>query len=320
MQYSAALPAAVLRKPSPEARKNINQLSKADPKSFLEQLAWSWLIIIAGVSAAVYFDNVLVSLLTIFIIAGRQNTFGLLMHEQTHYLGLKSRWGDVIADLLVSYPLLFLSVKSYARVHLTHHKQCLTEADPDLVHKSGEDWCFPMKASRLVWLLLRDTLGLSLISTMLGLNRKTGALNIKRLGPDHAWLTWVYFAVWAALFNWTHSWHIFLLYWLLPLCTILQGFVRLGAICEHVYILNAPLPTSTAVIIPTWWENLISPSLNFLYHIYHHYFPGVPFARLPQVHALFVKEGLVEEKHVFKSIFSYLRFLVSMPTLQMQPQ
>src|SRR5262245_26285158 len=166
MHYSAPLPASVLCKPSalsPEARKKITQLSKADPKGFLIQCAWSWLLIIASISAAVYFDNVLVNLLTILIVAGRQNTFGLLMHEQTHYLGLKSRWGDLIADLLVCYPLLFVSVKSYARVHLTHHKRFLTEGDPDLLLKSGEDWCFPMKAPRLAWLLLRDTLGLSLI-------------------------------------------------------------------------------------------------------------------------------------------------------------
>jgi hypothetical protein len=66
----------------------------------------------------------------------------------------------------------------------------------------------------------------------------------------------------------------FLLYWLLPLLTIMQVIVRWGAICEH------------------------------------HYFPGIPFSSLPKVHEIFQREGLINELNVFHGNLSYLRFLL----------
>jgi fatty acid desaturase len=291
------------------AKQKIAQWSRPNARRFLFETAKSWLIIAVAIAVAIKADSVLVTALAILVVAGQQLKFGLLLHEQAHYLGLKSRWGDLIADVLVCYPLIFVSVKNYARVHLAHHKNYFVSGDPDLVRKSGADWNFPMGRWRLLRLFLKDLLGLNLIQTVIGKNVREGTVEIKRRGPDYPWLRIVYLASWAAIFTVTQSWSIFFLYWLLPLVTILQAFIRLGAICEHVYIANAPLETSTAIILPTWWESLIFPHLNFFYHVYHHYFPNVPFSRLPDVHALFQGEGLVREECVFTSILSYCQFI-----------
>jgi fatty acid desaturase len=296
---------------SSESRKRISQLSRPDPIGYAWRILKTWLTIVIAAYAAVHFHNFLVTLLVIFVVAGRQLALGLLMHEQAHYLGIKSRWGDLIANCFVAYPLLFVSVESYARVHLTHHKFYFSDRDPDLIRKSGKDWTFPMKLTSLLLLFLTDLFALNLIKTVIGKNIKIGTLNIKRLGPSYPWLKFIYLALAATIFTFTHSWNIFLLYWLLPLLTVLQVFIRVGAICEHVYIPNAPLETSTAIIIPSWWESLIFPHLNFFYHIYHHYFSAVPFSRLPEVHRLFVKEGLIKNQYVFKSIIQYFRLLTS---------
>ena len=296
---------------SSESRKRISQLSRPVPIRYAWGILKTWLTIAIAICAAVHFQNLFVSLLVILIVAGRQLALGFLMHEQAHYLGIKSRWGDLIANCFVAYPLLVVSVEDYARVHLTHHKFYFSDRDPDLLRKSGRHWTFPMKLSRLLFLFLTDFFALNLIKTVVGKNKKIGTLNVKRLSPSYPWLKFVYLAVSATFFTFTHSWNIFLLYWLLPLLTVLQVFIRVGAICEHVYIPTAPLETSTAIIIPSWWESLIFPHLNFFYHIYHHYFPGVPFSHLPEVHRIFVKEGLVKDEHVFKSIIEYFNLLTS---------
>ena len=77
---------------------------------------------------------------------------------------------------------------------------------------------------------------------------------------------------------------------------VLPVIVRFSAICEHKYnVLGGKLEESTATIILSWWERMLLPRLHFNYHIYHHYYPGVAFTNLPNVHALFEKEGLVDK-------------------------
>jgi fatty acid desaturase len=67
---------------------------------------------------------------------------------------------------------------------------------------------------------------------------------------------------------------------------------------------------STPIIIPRWWERLLLPNLNFTYHIYHHWYPRIPFIYLTDVHAIFDREGLVENKNVFHGYVPYLRYLL----------
>jgi fatty acid desaturase len=44
-------------------------------------------------------------------------------------------------------------------------------------------------------------------------------------------------------------------------------------------------------------------------HPYHHFFPGVSFSKLPLVHEIYVREGLVNHEHVFVGYNSYLKFI-----------
>jgi fatty acid desaturase len=307
----ASLPIEGWKKLSTEGRKKISLMSKPDTARFVFEIAKNWLIITGTIAVAVYSKNIFVSFFAIMIIAGRQNIFGLLMHEQAHYLGIKSRWGDTLTNLFVCYPLLVVSVATYARIHLTHHKYFFTEKDPDIIRKSGKNWTFPMPVWDLMVIFIKDISSLNLIKTIAGKNQKENTLNIKRLGPSYPWLRLAYFIAWVIFLTFTHGWTIFLIYWILPLVTFLQVFVRLGAICEHVYIPEAQLEETTAIIVPTFLESLFYPHLNFFYHVYHHYFPGVPFNRLPEVHKIFLAESLVKEEHIFNSIFKYIKFLVT---------
>ena len=301
---------------SAEARQQIARLNGPRPQRFLLEIGKIWATIAAAIMIAVYCHNILVSVAAIIIIGGRQNSLGLMMHEQAHYLGLKSRWGDLITSLLVCYPLLVVNVAGYARIHLTHHRFFFTDKDPDIIRKAGRDWAFPMTRGRLAWLFARNLLGLDIIQTIIGKNRKHTLPKLKRLGPTHGWTQVLFVIVLATVLTLTHGWAVFLIYWLLPLVTLLQAFVLLGAMCEHVYVKGVSLETSTAIIIPTWWERMIFNDYNFFYHVYHHYFPGVAFANLPQIHDIYVREGLVREDRIFYGIYRYLGFLTAQPQVE----
>ena len=123
-----------------------------------------------------------------------------------------------------------------------------------------------------------------------------------------------FYAVAAIVLTATNLWAVFLIYWLLPLATVLQVIVRWGAICEHKYnLINPSLPESTPIIELRWWDKLLLPNLNFTMHIYHHWYPRVPYADLPRVHEIYKREGLVADENVFHGYWAYLRFLLVGP-------
>jgi fatty acid desaturase len=137
---------------------------------------------------------------------------------------------------------------------------------------------------------------------------------VNRLGVHPRWARPVFYIVLSAILTLTGGWKLFLIYWLLPLFTVLQVIVRWGAICEHEY--NRPgarVAESTPLIVLPWWQKLLLPNLNWTFHLYHHYFPGIAFNNLPRVHALFCKYGLVDEGAVFRGYGAYFRYLVGKP-------
>lgn len=293
---------------SKQAHEEIQELSGARPREFLIQAGGAWGVIIMVIVLAIHIDSIWMTLLAIPIIATRFNILGLLVHEQVHQLGLRGRYGDILANVLVAYPI-GITVEDYARVHLSHHKYYFTEDDPDFIRKSRLDWTFPMTAWQLVKLLLSDLSGIGFYRILKGKQLKNKAVH-NRLHPTPQWLRPVFYTITAVLLTYFKAWPLFLIYWMLPLISFMPLIVRLGAICEHVYgQQGASIIESSPLIILNWWEKLILPNLNFTFHAYHHFFPGVAWCRLPKVHKIFKQENLVNEDAIFHGYFSYLKYL-----------
>jgi fatty acid desaturase len=309
------LPAAVAddsrKHLSPAARAEIKDLMRPDPWHFVFQVVLTWGTIVAVVALAEYLQSVWATALAVVVVATRMNVLGLLMHEQAHRIGFRSRFGDYFCNFTCACPLL-LTVEGYRRVHLTHHQCYFTPADPDYRRKQGRDWTFPKRVWELAKLFLLD---LSLVSLVRTIRSKGGdGFEGSRNGRLPLWVRLLYYAAWAAFLTWAQLWVVFLIYWLLPLATVLQLIVRWGAICEHKYNLIDPsLGESTPIIEPRWWERLLLPNLNFTLHVYHHYYPVIPYAKLPRVHEIFRREGLVNEANVFRGYWPYLRLLLGKP-------
>ena len=296
---------------SPAARREIMAMSGARPARFAAELAFTWLSIAALIAAGVWFDNLAVTLLCAFLVATRQMALALLLHEQVHRLGWRSKYADWIINVFAVFPLFVTTVEDYAKVHLSHHKYCFTKDDPDFIRKSGPEWTFPMTRRQLAGIVLRDLAGMNVIRLIRG-KKAHATAEFTRRHPTPQWLRIGFFVSVAALLTVVGGWTTFLVYWVLPLLTVTQVLVRWVAVSEHEYnIDNGAMHETTPLLQLTWWQKIVFPDLNFGLHVYHHMHPGVSFGNLPKVHAIYKREELVDDSAIFYGQGAYLKFLVS---------
>jgi fatty acid desaturase len=101
----------------------------------------------------------------------------------------------------------------------------------------------------------------------------------------------------------------FALYWVIPLFTWLVMIMRIRSIAEHSALENgdaayAQTRTTRAALL----ERIFLAPKNVNYHIEHHFFPSVPFHRLPKLHALLLtKPGFSEGAHQTDTYWGVLR-------------
>ncbi len=295
---------------SPATRSEIAALNGARPWAFTFQLVYAWVVIVGIVAWAVYMDTIWATAIAVLVVATRHNVLGLLVHEQAHLLGYRGKYGDLVVNLFAGYPLLVLTVEGYAQVHLAHHRDYFTEKDPDFLRKSGEEWSFPKTPFETAKIFLADILGINTIKLIRGKKPVSSEMAFARRHRVPKWVRPLYYIVLISVLTLTHAWGLFLLYWVLPIVTVSQVIVRWGAVCEHKYNLpGASVAESTPLIVLSWWERLLLPNLNFAMHPYHHYFPGVSYSRLPRIHEIYCREGLVNHDNVFRGYGAYLRFI-----------
>ena len=295
-----------------QVRMEVLKLSGPKARPFIIQLVMAWAVIATAIFSATYFKSWWVSILAILAVSSRQNILGLLVHEQAHKLGIRGMKGDLFTNIFAAYPLLVLSVENYAKVHLTHHKYYFTEKDPDHLRKSGKDWHVPFAKKNLARLFLQDISGLSTIKFIAGKNAVAKATEFDRDRPTPKFVRIGFLLTLVATLTFTQTWSIFLLYWVLPLLTFTQLIVRWGALTEHVYNTGGSnVEENSPLIIPGFLDRLLIPNLNFSFHVYHHWYPGVSFSQLPRVHQIFLENDLIDKSKVFYGYFDYFKFLIS---------
>lgn len=296
---------------SPVSRREILALSGARPARFGLELVWTWSVIGALIALGVNAHNVIVSAVCVLLIGTRQMALALLLHEQVHRLGWRSKYADWTINVFAVFPLFVTTVEDYAKVHLSHHKYCFTKDDPDFLRKAGDEWTFPMRPAKLLGIVARDITGMNIVRLIRG---KTAhkTTEFTRRHPTPAWLRIGFFVAAASALTAVGGWSVFLVYWMLPILTVTQVMVRWIAICEHEYnVEHGIIAETTPLIVLRWWQKLLAPDLNFGLHAYHHMHPGVSFANLPKVHKIYQREGLVDESAIFRGQGAYLRYLVS---------
>jgi fatty acid desaturase len=292
----------------------LRALSALSPARALGAIAVEWLGIGLTIAGASRVDAWPVTILAIVLIGARQHALTVISHDASHFRLLPSRsLNDWVGNLFLAWPT-FISVQGFRHYHGPHHRFLNEPGDGnrELWHTHDRDgrlvpeWRYPKTRLGLAWKILRRVGSLTGVFWMLrGL---VGGFLFGVSVPAQI----VRVLLWAALFvvlSWTHTWRGFLLYWVVPYCTwhVAAQYMRL--VCEHSAVRSSePRYAQTRSTIPGWLGRLLLLPRNIGYHLEHHFYPSVPFYRLPALHArLLLQPGFVKHASVNHSVWASLR-------------
>src|SRR5580704_6595514 len=285
-------------------REELRDLSALSPPRSTFHILAEWTLIFAAICLCQRHFSLVAYLLTVAFIGARQHALLILMHDGVHYRLFRGRrLNDWTAEIILAWPNL-ISARAYRRNHFAHHRYLNTAQDPDWARR------------------LRDLSGLGAIYylklALMLLSRDTGVSRgflIARYG---------FYAVVIAMLAWFGMLHLLLMYWFVPLFTWMTMIFRVRSIAEHSAIegrANAYAQTrSTGASL---LEHIFVAPKNVNYHIEHHFYPSVPFYRLPELHrVLMSKSDFKDSVHVTRSYLGVLRECLGDPhsILSMRPR
>lgn len=273
----------------------IRELSQLNPAMSVGHLVLEWTLIVLIAVVAWRYLNAVTYAVAVVLIGARQHSLIVLMHEGAHYRLLPNRaWNDRVAELFTAFPFFLFTMRDYRRNHFPHHRYLNTERDPDWVRKKGRIWTFPQSRVALAGLLVRDLVGFGFAQFLLA------TLKLPRRRSDE-----LAFSVARCAFNvlipvmFASSGLAvpFLLFWVVPMVTWMQVAFHIRSIAEHLGIQRAPGPFShTRTVLATRLDRLLLGCKNVNFHLEHHLYPGVPFYRLPKLHALLMAQPAYREQ------------------------
>ena len=289
-------------------KEELRELSDLSPIRSIFHIVGEWMLILGAVYLCQRFFNPVLYLLTVAFIGARQHALLILMHDGVHYrLFRDRRLNDWTAEIILGWPNL-ISARAYRRNHFAHHRYLNTSEDPDWARRQGDaSWVFPMRWRRLAMLLIRDASGLGAIFYLMLVR----TLLSRDAGVSRGFLAarYGFYAAVIAVFAWFGALHLLLMYWFVPLFTWLIAIFRVRSIAEHSAIegrANAYAQTrSTRASV---LEHVFVAPKNVNYHIEHHFYPSVPFYRLPELHrVLMSKSEFKDSVHLTRSYLGVLR-------------
>lgn len=279
MSGSVPLPAVSL------AKDELRQLSRLIPSRGFAVVALQWLIIAAAIAVAKMAASWPATIAAIVVIATRQHALAVLMHDAAHHLLHRNKLvNDLAGNVFLSFPLL-ISTHRYRVHHLLHHRYLNTEQDPDNAKRIG-----PGTRRELMWQLLADLAGINALKTL------TIISHFGLIGPlfkpaDTAdglplldkRLAIGFLIATAAVLAASGIWIDALIYWVVPMVTVLTPILHLRALAEHggcadTHDLNAARTVDAGLI-----ERLLLVPCNVHYHLEHHLYPSIPFYHLPEL-------------------------------------
>lgn len=271
--------------------REIRRLSRLSPGRALAAIALEWLVLASAIVVATRVDAWPVSVLAIVLIGARQHALMILAHDAAHFRLLPGRkLNDWVGNVFLAWPA-FISVQGFRHFHGDHHRFLNREGDGNRklwnTHDGrGEptpEWTYPKTRGQFVLKLARRACGPTGLGWMLRGLVGGFAFGVSPLAQVVRVLLWAGLAWLLTRFG---GWSAFLLYWVVPYCTwhVLVQYLRL--IGEHSAIhADDPRYAETRTTIPGWLGRLLFLPRNIGYHLEHHWYPSVPFYRLPELHA-----------------------------------
>ena len=254
---------------------------------------------------------VLVMLLALIVIAGRQLCLAIMMHDAAHgTLFANKRLNQLVGTWLCAKPI-WNDLNHYRPYHLQHHAKTSSDEDPDRCLIAD----LPTTKASLMRKFLRDILGLTGLKFLVGrllmdleVLQWSVTNNIVKI-PQQTRSWWNYpiallknsygmlitngviFAILASLgYAWLYS------LWVLAYITPFPLFIRIRNMAEHACTQRSSnmfdnTRTTHAGLIA---RATVAP-LRVNYHREHHLMAGVPYFNLPVMHKILLEKGKVEQ-------------------------
>ncbi|NUN16582.1 MAG: fatty acid desaturase family protein [Myxococcales bacterium] len=294
-------------------KQELQAFSRISPFQAAFGITVEWAGILTAILLAEWAATLWVTLPAIVWIGSRQHALLVIAHDAAHFRLLPNRtWNDWVGNVLLAWPM-FISVQGFRHFHGAHHKYLAAEGDGnrelwgthDKTGNVTKEWLYPKSTGALVGKILWRAAGFTGLFWML-----RGIVGGFQFGMSPAAkaarLVWLGIAVW--LFTITETWLGFVVYWAIPYCTwhIAVQYIRL--ICEHSNVPGRNEYSLTRTTQTTWFERLFFLPHHVGLHLEHHWYPSVPYYRLPQLHRhLMQRDSYAQNASISPSLWTSLR-------------
>lgn len=287
-------------------KEELTRLSALNPWMASFHIGLEWALVAATIFLCQRYWHPMLYVLAVAFIGSRQHALLVLMHDGVHYRLLRNRrLNDWISEVILAWPHL-VTARQYRKNHFGHHRYLNTPQDPDLIRRKGDPaWVFPQATAELARMLFRDATGLN-APAMLKL-----AAAVAKADSVPLWFNGARYGFYAAALAVTiylRAFTGFVLFWIVPMFTWLVLIMRLRSIAEH-HAIDGPQSEYglTRTTQATLLERIFVAPKNVNYHIEHHFFPSVPFYRLPELHQILMsKPGYSEGAHLTRTYWGVL--------------
>ncbi len=270
-------------------------------------VAGTWLQTFGLVAAAAWLDRWW-SYAIAFVLMGRGFALlAILAHESAHRLLFRHRrLNDAIGRWGLAYPA-FTPLDAYRRAHMAHHRDEMGPEEPDKALYAG----YPVTRQSMRRKLTRDLFG---ISGWKNLRPLLAGLTKKQARPVAARILAVQFVLLAAAAL-AGRWWLYPLLWLGPWMTVWRVINRLRSIAEHGGLIRSDdRRFTTHVVRQHWLARFWMVPYNTGWHLAHHVDSGIPWRRLPVLHAELVAAGWVTPELEYPSYLALWRALSCRPS------
>ncbi len=270
-------------------------------------VAGVWLQSVGVLALAAWWGHPLGWILAFPLMGRAFARFAILGHESAHRLLFSNRKvNDWVGRWLIAYPA-FVPLDVYRRSHMAHHREEFGPSEPDLALYSG----YPIARASWRRKLRRDAFGSSgwknlkpLLQAVRSATARPVALRI--LG----WQVALFAGLWVAL----GLWWVYPVFWLLPQMTVWRVLNRLRAVAEHGGMeASADRRLTTHHVRQSFWAKFWMVPFNTGWHLAHHVDIGVPFSKLPKLHAELERAGYVTPELEWPSYMALWRHGASRP-------
>jgi fatty acid desaturase len=268
-------------------------------------VAGAWLQSFGVVAVAAVINQWWAYLIAFFLVGRGFALLNILGHEAAHRLLFsRRRVNDFVGRWLLAYPA-FTPFDLYRRSHMAHHRDEMGPDEPDLDLYSG----YPITRASMRRKLTRDATG---VSGWKNLKPLLKALRRRPSRPLAARILGVQVVLWAAMWVGSGRWWLYPLLWLAPWMTVWRVLNRLRAIAEHAGMeRSADRRKTTHVVRQRPWARFWMVPYNTGWHLAHHVDSGIPWRRLPALHAELVEAGWVTPELQYPGYLALWRALAS---------